>query len=243
MNDKSDVIVLSNVEYRDSDAILRCLSIEGKLAFVAKGIKKITSKNAASCQLYSYSRYFYDYQEQRSLQLLKRSERIEVYPNIRSDLLKQTIASIMVEVVDKIEVDNPAYVFSLLHICLQALELHPCIYTILGYFMSEVNSQIGIQAEVDCCVACGKTTSIVSIDVNQGGFICSSCAQSFHQKVEIEVLRKFRLLHKCKLEQFEELIKQPLYSYADIEVIITFFREYSGVNLKGISFLEHIQTL
>ena len=49
--------VIRNVPYGESDAIVSVLTEEGIISFKARGIKKITSKNASSCLLYAFSEF------------------------------------------------------------------------------------------------------------------------------------------------------------------------------------------
>ena len=51
-------IIIKSSVYKESDAILTCLSREyGLVSFKARGVLKVTSKNASSCQLYTIGEY------------------------------------------------------------------------------------------------------------------------------------------------------------------------------------------
>jgi recombinational DNA repair protein (RecF pathway) len=61
------VVHLSN--YKDNDAMVNVFSGDGAVSFLARGVLKPTSKNAAACQLLSYSRFSLDSGKNGSLSL------------------------------------------------------------------------------------------------------------------------------------------------------------------------------
>ena len=58
-NEKSiNGIVLKQIDYKDNDAIINVLSSDGKIyGFYARGVKKITSKNANATMAFGYSHF------------------------------------------------------------------------------------------------------------------------------------------------------------------------------------------
>ena len=66
MNNKAQGIILSVSDYRDNDLICQVLFKEyGLLSIVAKGAKKITSKNAYSLLPASLSEMLFDYKDHK----------------------------------------------------------------------------------------------------------------------------------------------------------------------------------
>ena len=242
MNNKTEVIILSNNDYRDADALLHVLSEDyGKMTFVARGIRKPKSKNANSCSLFQQSIFHFDFHEQRSMQNLKTAELKYSYRKIREDLTKQSIASIMVETMDKIDVGIVEESFELLKLSLQYLDNSDNPMALLGLYIAKICEICGIEPYVDGCVRCQREKQLTSISLNDGGFICASCFnENLHVKKERSVLKFFRLFNKANIEQFPIIEKITPCDYSDIEDIILFFMEYSGVYLQSLKFLQHL---
>lgn len=240
MNDKTEVIVLRQRDFRENDAIVNVLSKDfGHLSFIARGIKKINSKNANSCNIFNISRFYFNYKENGLLNL-RIAENIESFVSIRNDLLKQTIAGIMVEVMDSMNTENIDICYDLLKKSLYNLSSSDNSIAVLGLFFAKCNDINGISPDFDHCVKCGTTEGIVSISPHNGGFICKNCFDPKYDKRRSKtVLKSARLFSKANIDQFE-IIEKLHFEYIDIKDTIDIFTEYSGVDLKGVEFLEDI---
>lgn len=245
MNEKSEVIILENSDYREVDARLCVLSKEyGKMTFVARGIRKPKSKNANSCNLFQQSVFHFDYNEQRTMQNLKIAELKYNFKNIRNDLLKQSIASIMVEAMNKIDIEASNEAFTLLHRALQYLDSTNNAMALLGLYIARICEMCGINPFVDGCVCCHKENQLSAISLNDGGFVCSSCFNVYyHKKKDRSILKFFRLFNKATIEQFPLIETITPCTYQDVEDTLAFFMEYSGVHLQSLKFLKHLSGL
>ncbi len=69
MNDTTQVIVLSQMDYKENDALIKVFSYDyGLMTFLAKGIRKINSKNRSICMPYSISEFMFNYHESSQIQ-------------------------------------------------------------------------------------------------------------------------------------------------------------------------------
>lgn len=238
-------IVVSMRDYREHDAIVNvyCMDV-GLQAFVARGLRKMTSKNAAATQVFTYARFFVEYHEGKRMHALRTADILSSNRALREDLLKQAIASMLCECMEKIDMEEHENAFSLLKTCLEHLRTTTQPYALLGLFISLMNRMNGIEPYVDSCVSCGKTQDIVAISVGQGGFLCKHC---FNPQVAItynkDELKCFRLLCKAELVQFDILETYQEWTYEHFMMVYRFFEEYSGIRLKSMRFLTCLQTL
>lgn len=245
MNNKIEGIVIYRQDYKDNDAILHIISSEyGKFSLVAKGIKKTTSKNAAGCNLFSCSVFTCNYQEKNTLHTLRTAEKKQLFHHIYDDLLSQSVAQCICEAVDKIECDHYEYIYDVLYHSLLALHEKKNPFLVLGFVLAKLNMMSGVSPSVEGCVRCGNTDSIVSISIQDGGFVCANCFDAYQLKSkELTQLQFFRLLHKAEVEDLAVLYDWKEAQYEDIESIVDMFLEHSGIALKSISFLHKIREL
>lgn len=241
MNNRFAGYVVYVQDYRDHDAILSILTKEyGMVRCIARGIRKINSKNAGACQLFTYANFQLNIKEMRDLQLLQTAEVIDRNRSIREDLLKQSIAAYLCECVSKSDVDAP--MFLLLDSCIRILKTTTKPIVILCLFQVIMNRYHGIEPFVDGCVRCGRRDKITSISLLNGGFVCASCATSImdEKKSSLE-LKCFRLLCKASLEHYSILENMDDITFTQFELLYAYFEEYAGVSLKSIRFLKNIR--
>lgn len=237
MSKSFEGIVLKKVDYRDSDAMLSILSAEGKKSILARGINKISSKNAHCCQLFTLSRF--NLLDKGNT--LKNAELIKSYRKLREDLLKQGIAQIMMELMDRL--DEMTFGYEEMLICLDLLETSSQPYCILALFLARIAHEIGIEPNVDGCSRCGSLNGISAFSINDGGFICQRCMHVSDLKLSVEQLRLLRLACKAELANAAILLEAGTWTYPIADVLLQLFQNYSGINLQSSAFLVYVEGL
>lgn len=244
MNKTLEGIILSSREYREYDVILTVLCKElGVQSLVARGIRKLSSKNAGACQLFTYARFYIDYHEQKRMHGLRTADVIDSYRIIREDLIKQAVASLLCECMEKAELEQEE-AFDFLKEAMDDLKESDQPYALLALFFACMNHKLGIEPYVDGCVSCGRTHGIAGISLAQGGFVCQSClTRGKDQGYGKEDLKCFRILCHANLSQFPQVVQYQNWTYEHFMMVYRFFEEYSGIRLKSIRFLTCLQSL
>lgn len=94
-------LVLSRRDFRESDQIISFYTLEkGKVEVLARGVKKITSKNSAHLESFSYVEA--EIISGKELSHLGGVQPINYFINIRQDLQKSLTAGYIVDLLDKI---------------------------------------------------------------------------------------------------------------------------------------------
>ena len=101
MTSTTDAIILSYIRYRDYDRLYTVYTREfGKLAILARGANKITSKLASHLEIGNLSRLMVA--SGRGFDILAQARARQSFANIRLDSARLTIALALVEMVDKL---------------------------------------------------------------------------------------------------------------------------------------------
>lgn len=131
---KTEAIVLRRTNYGESDRILDVLTPEGKIAVLAKGVRKEKSKLAGGIEMFSLSSIVAHYGKSE-LAILTAARSKEFFKGILSDFSRLETASEMIKKVDKAaeQVDSAEY-FSLLLQALRALDKGKSPDLILTWF-------------------------------------------------------------------------------------------------------------
>ena len=89
-------IVIKQRSFGESDKFADILTNEGIIEIPVKGVKKITSKNSSSVQLFAYSRLCID--ERNGRKFLNSAEPIHIFYGLRDNLKKLSLASYFADI-------------------------------------------------------------------------------------------------------------------------------------------------
>lgn len=180
---KTKGIVLRTVKLGEADKIVTIYSDNrGKIAAVAKGIRKTKSKFGSRLEPFSYVNLLL-YQG-KNLSTVTQVEVISPFKEIKSDFDKISYGSAMLDLVDKtsLEGSGDARVFHFLLASLEDLSKADGNYQlILAAFDFRLMAYLGYLPEVSACVVCKTEPSVtkkVVFSCQWGGVLCPKCAAS-----------------------------------------------------------------
>lgn len=244
MNEEVVGIVLKESDYKDSAVLLSVLTKEyGKISFVAQGVRKMKSKMAGFVLPFMKSSFVFDYKDGKSMFRFKNASRLETRRHIRSDYILSAVASVVCEICDVLTIERDHielsyFLYDLLEEALSLLEEGKRYDIVLALFLAQVLNEIGIGPIVDYCVLCEKET-VRTIDVQEGGFLCESCAAKKnlppHSTSE---LKAFRLLNKANYSHYEIVSSLIEDAMPYNTILISFFRIHGGMAVKSYAVLE-----
>lgn len=239
MNNKVCGVILKQQDYRENDALLTVYTYElGKLSFVAKGIRKMSSKNAFACMPFTECEIIYDHKDGSLIQTLHQASILSSHRKIREDFKKNCYASIVCEIIDKIaeEGERDEIMEESLKKTLDLLDRESHDNLICGLFIAQMLKVIGIEPQVDECVLCGHS-KVVGIALQEGGFVCERCAsQTESLKMPVSTLRQFRLLNKASMGHADVLMRYEPFTEDLVSLMVNFLCYHSGIRLNSWEF-------
>jgi len=175
--------VLSRRDFRETDQIITLYTLEkGKIEALAKGIKKIISKNSAFLEPFFLVEA--EIIAGKELNRLASVQPVESFKKIRADLAKSLSAGMVVNFISRLLYDNEREIkiFNLLHGWLNYLENLDKSSAVLSFsFMVKLLAMLGFVPELNRCVVCNKKflnsalNSKVFFNPAAGGIVCSVC--------------------------------------------------------------------
>jgi len=97
----AEAVVLRKVDYGEADRILTLLTLErGKIPAIAKGVRKSKSRMAGQLDVFSHGKMLLA--EGRSMDVVTQFQRITENSALGAELKRAAVASVVVEVADKI---------------------------------------------------------------------------------------------------------------------------------------------
>ena len=175
-------LVLRSVKYEESDKLITALTEEGKIFFKARGIRSITSKNAAGCAPFVYSEFVLE--ERGDKCFLRKAS--PLYSTIRqgADLEEIALATYFAEVAEDVARDAETGQ-TVLRLIMNALFLiakgdRP-LDLIKAVFEMRLLAANGLMPRLgDCCV-CEKESEAfpyLFFRLVEGDLICPDCLSS-----------------------------------------------------------------
>ena len=233
-------IVIRRTTYKEGAAMISVLTKDKIRSFLAKGVLKITSKNAPSVNLFTKS-LFQTYNGEEG-DWLRVGEVISSYPNITKSFEKLAVLDFISEITNSLIGSGDAKdVYSLLEKPLECLngEFSPLTATLIYFAKVLIASGYGL--DVDSCAICGKKEAITALCYKDGGFICKNCFDSSnHVKTDPRKLKIIRYIFKVDLANFDRVT----FSNDECKEIIFELSEFlnltSQIEFKSLTFLNQI---
>ncbi|MDD2758286.1 MAG: DNA repair protein RecO [Patescibacteria group bacterium] len=178
-------IVLSRRDYRENDQLVNLLTLEkGKISVLAKGVKKIISKNSAFLEPFFLVEV--EIVPGRGALLLTKAIGVNGFIKIRKNLDKILIAAKAVALVDRLvkEGEHEGRLFIFLHDWLAYVNDHRTSRSFLFGFISRLFGLLGFAPQLAGCIVCGKkvpsgrAAGDFAFSPAGGGLVCAGCASS-----------------------------------------------------------------
>ncbi len=230
-------IVLKANPYKENDALVDVYTLDyGKITMLAKGVKKITSRNAGSIQEMTLSEFTLI--PRTGICTLIKASGIQYYVHLKENLSSYLYGTYMLEYIlkgtNKNEPDEE--IFQCLKYFLEKLDQGIPPMLLYSKFNLMMLQKAGIYLEVDHCAKCGSTNKIVSISSHELGLLCRDCITTQDMIYDKDILRLFRHLVKYPYDRIEE-IDYDTVSLKTVNTIIEgLVEEYSGIYFNSKKF-------
>ena len=233
-------IVIRRTSYKEGAAMISVLTKDKIRSFLAKGVLKITSKNAPSVNLFTKSLFQTFHGAEGDW--LRVGEVISSYPNITKNFEKLAILDFISEVTNSLLDEKDAgEVYFFLEQTLKSLNGDFSPLTSLLIYFAKVLKASGYAIDVDSCCICGKKEAISAISYKDGGFICQKCFdESNHVKTDPRKLKILRYIFKVDIPNFEKVAFGNDECKEIIFELCNFLNFTSQIEFKSLTLLSQI---
>lgn len=217
------IIVLSITPCKEKDGIVRAISENESLTFLARGIKDPKSKNAALNNVLTVADI--ELMDGNFAHPILKSSK-PLFSPLKVDMDAKYLASLMT--IDEMMLnlfpeDEQQVMFETLEKAVNNLKTTNDWLMTLLQFMAHTVKMGGFQLEVNQCVMCGATKNIVTFSFSDGGFICESCYQP---EMERELSKEQMILLRKIVNCPDYRLKSSDYKSEDLFVLFSKFSQY-----------------
>lgn len=175
---KQNGLVIAERDLGENDKLLTVLVERfGKLTVVAKGAKSVRNRHIPSTQLFAYASF--GLRRKGNYYYITDSDLIESYYDIRSDIVKLSLASYLCDIACDVtqEGNNDDEILRLTLNMLYAIskDLKP-LEVIRAVYELRIAKELGFYPDLDGCCACSSdNSSVYFLDILGGTIICEKC--------------------------------------------------------------------
>jgi len=244
---RTEAIVLCRRDFGEADRILTLYTPErGKLAAIAKGVRRVTSRQSGHVELFTYANLLLA--EGRNLHVVTQAETIRPYRGLRGDLVRTTYAYHIAETTDRFVregVGSPA-TFALLRDSLAALAEADDPSLAARFFELRLLDQLGYRPELHVCPVCGAALSLEGngFSPETGGVVCPACVTSVSdaQPLPGSVFRVLRFLQSRDWAVACRLTLSPATRGVLERVMHAFVRHHLERELNSVAFMRRLRS-
>ena len=240
---KTEGIVVSETNYSESSKIIQIFTRDyGLISVMSKGSRNIKSKLRGISNRFSYCEYNISYKEDGISTLIDGST-ISTLRNIITDINKITYLSYMLDLVIQVyKHSNSNEIYEILISIIKKLDtgLDP---EVLTYILElKLLKYLGIEPNVDECAICGNQKNILTISIDNGGYVCSNCYKT-GKIYSSSIIKLIRMLIYVDIDSIDKInIKDENKKELDA-FIMEYYDSLSGIYLKSKEFIKNLKKL
>ena len=236
---KIDGIVLRVNPYRDFDAMVNVITERSSFSFLARGIRKIQSKNAFSVLPFAESHF--DILKTKDGLSLKTGSILNSHSKLRESYSGLLMMDFIVEVTTKFLLEKDLYkAYKPIKRILELLEEDFDHYTLSIIYLAFILNESGYAWNVHSCQKCGQKSSIVALNTSTGGFICEDCFDGQNgAKLNERLLRIIRYIFMVKPEMYDHIAFSKDECLLVLSIMEEFILGTVEISLKSLKLLQN----
>jgi DNA repair protein RecO (recombination protein O) len=243
---RTEAIVLRRIDFGEADRLLTLFSREyGKITAVAKGARKPQTRKTGHVELFMRTQFLLA--KGREMAIVTQAELVEAYPALRTDLVRTTYASYLVELLDRFTADEDPHIgkYNLLSDALGWLATSENWLLAARVYELRLLAMAGFQPQLFHCVACQETIAERDqfLSAELGGLLCPGCrpADRRAKPISAAAVKLLRYLQTRNWETAQALqLRRPLHT--ELEAVMQYYLTYIlERNLKSADFLHRLR--
>lgn len=246
---KTKGLVLRERPFQEQDKMLTIFTEEeGKIQAIAKGVRRGKSGLLAATQLFSFSEFVY--YPGKNFASINQADLIQSFYTLRSDLVKMSLASYVLEMLDAFYdmYQGNRAVLRLVNVILFYMAEgkstnEEALVAALQLKLCEVH---GIRPILTACAACGRTNApFVRFSIENNGLLCENCTmeQGYTYRIGPKTAEQMQTLLVRPIKE----IKTTKWPKTDVRKIMDMMNHYISYNLskklKTYDFYKEINNL
>lgn len=221
---QTEAIVLKTADFQEYDKVVTLYTQKlGKVRAVVKGVRKPTSKLAASLGLFTHLNISLFGKRPRELYRLTQTDIIRFHHRLREDVHRLTYGSLFIELLNRATGDNEPdpELFEFCSGYLNGIEKQTDLGSFTLIYLIKLLQITGFSPYLSGCVVCHKPIPTerrkapVLFSFHKGGVICSACQNKTDKKRNAQALHPISI---GGIQFYQQGLTQPISRAAGLRI-------------------------
>lgn len=243
MISKFEGIIITETPYGDNSKIINVLTKEkGIIGIMCNNAKSIKNPLRAKTFKFTYGYFHINYNENKLSKLID-VDIINNLTNIKNDIILISYMSYLTDLTYQVvKQNNDKEIFSIFIKTVLKLNENKNPMILTNILELKYLDYLGVGLNLDSCIKCGNKTHIVTLDPDEGGYICTNCYtnQRIISQKSIKLIRMYYLIEINSITDInikEEIAEEINY------FLEKYYERYTGLYLKSKEFLKKIKSI
>lgn len=243
MISKFEGIIITETPYGDNSKIINVLTKEkGMLGIMCSNTASIKSPLRTKTLKFTYGIFHIKYNEKKLSKLID-VDIINNLSNIKSDIELISYMSYITDLTYQVvKQNNDSLIYDLYISVVKKIndKQNPLVLT--NILELKYLEYLGVGLNLTSCIKCGNKTNIVTLDADEGGYICQNCYTN-EKILDPKSIKTIRMYYLIDINSISEIkITSPTMQAINY-FLDKYYERYTGIYLKSKDFLKRINKL
>jgi DNA repair protein RecO (recombination protein O) len=243
MINKYEGIIITETPYGDNSKIINVLTKEkGIIGIMCSNVKSIKNPLRTKTLKFTYGYFHINYNENKLSKLID-VDIIDNLSNIRGDIELISYMSYITDLTYQVvKQNNELDIYNIFISTVLKLneKKNPLILT--NILELKYLDYLGVGLNLDSCVKCGSKKNIVTLDPDEGGYICQNCYTN-ERILDPKSIKLIRMYYLIDINSISDIkistsIAQEINYFLD-----KYYERYTGLYLKSKDFLKKLNSI
>lgn len=240
MIEEIEGILIKESVYSETSKIVSILTKEkGMVSCIAKGSRTLKSELRSVTTKMTYGLFHMHYKEGK-LSTLVSVDIIDSFKQIKTDIVKISYASFILELAEQVMKQNQnEEIYNLLIATLKKIDAGYDPLVLTNILELKYLEYLGVMPIIDACSVCGSKTSIATLSSDKGGYVCNYCLTG-EKIVDEKTVKLIRMFYYVDIEKITNLeVKEDIKKEIN-QFLENYYDRYTGLYLKSRTFLHNL---
>lgn len=243
MISKYEGIIITETPYGDNSKIINVLTKEkGIIGIMCNNAKSIKNPLRTKTLKFTYGYFHINYNENKLSKLVD-VDIIDNLSNIRNDIERISYMSYMTDLTYQVVKQNndtniyPIFISAVLKL---NEKKNPLILT--NILELKYLDYLGVGLNLEACIKCGSKTNIVTLDPDEGGYVCQNCYTN-EKLLSPKSIKLIRMYYLIDINTISDINIKSQTANEINYFLDKYYERYTGLYLKSKDFLKRINTI
>jgi len=243
MISKFEGIIITETPYGDNSKIINILTKDhGLIGIMCQNVKSIKNPLRTKTLKFTYGLFHINYNKNKLSKLID-VDIIDNFSNIKSNIELISYVSYITDLTYQVAKQNSSSIIYDLYLStIKKMNegKNPLILT--NILELKYLEYLGVGLNLSSCIKCGNKTNIVTLDPDEGGYICQDCYTN-EVLLSPKSLKLIRMYYLIEIGSISD-IKIQVNTANEINYFLDkYYERYTGIYLKSKDFLKRINQL